>query len=128
MFCHVVTGDQYVIDVAKVQALKYSVHETLECLCRILQTKRHVEKFSQPKRGDDSRLGYVVWVHGPGFGGSSGPGQSWRRLWRQLNPGYVVPGRDLVLLWHLIGENLRMAPRILAPFRGVRTIGYWIGG
>ena len=57
VFCHVATGDQYVVDVAKGE-----VHETLERLCCILQTKRHAEKFPQPKRGDDSRLGYVIWV------------------------------------------------------------------
>ena len=64
MFCHVATGDQYVINVAKgeAQALKCSVHEALKRLCRILQTKRHAEKFPQPKRGDDSRLGYDIWV------------------------------------------------------------------
>ncbi len=60
------TGNEDVVleDKDKVQAGHQPVHQTLERLASILQTKGHAQKLPKAKRSDDSRLGNVLALTG----------------------------------------------------------------
>ena len=61
----VLAGNQDVVQVCVVErkAAKSLVHEALEGLGSILQTKRLTGEFKQPKRYGYGHLGYVCWLH-----------------------------------------------------------------
>ena len=59
------TGNEDVIDVNKgaVQASEDCVHEPLKGLCHVFEAERYSQKLPQAKKGDDSCLRDVIWMH-----------------------------------------------------------------
>ena len=66
MLIQVLPGNQDVVQVcvAEGKAAKNLVHEALEGLGSIPQTKRHTGDLKKPKRCGYGRLGYVCRLHG----------------------------------------------------------------
>ena len=56
-----VAGDEDVIQVYEDEreATEDAVHQSLECLGSVLETKGHVEELPEPKGSDDGRLGDI---------------------------------------------------------------------
>ena len=59
-------GDENVVQINKTvwEMAKYSVHESLEGLCRVAEAERHPKELEQAEGCDDGSLGDVLGVHG----------------------------------------------------------------
>ncbi len=61
----VAAGHQDVVQVhkGKVQSSADVVHQALEGLSGVAQTKRHAEELKEVERSDDGSLGDILWSH-----------------------------------------------------------------
>ena len=60
------TGNQNVVkvDENKGEITKNTIHESLKCLGRVLESKRHPKELEQAKGSNHCGFLYVAWIHG----------------------------------------------------------------
>ena len=59
-------GDENVVQINKTvwEMAKYSVHESLEGLCRVAEAERHPKELEQAEGSDDGGFGNMLGIHG----------------------------------------------------------------